>query len=348
MLKKANKTLGIVSIFFSMIVLSPSIMLPSLLQTQVQPTMLNTKTVKSIKTMTSFDRTLEAHEVVKTEEWTNGTRFDLSEHIMVNDPNLLDVWVNCTTWRTPQMLERIMASKTQESAPIRTLSTRYPYGRFIDGLYFLLKGNNGTHLVSYDHNDNYDTYHPGEWYARYNLTGTQKTHVHLAKDLIDDWRNNVIDTADLVGTIFAILGGSTTAIGGVATVLGAPWVGVPAIIWGITTIIEAIIVYVYLTQLAQWIRDVVTEQFSGDGWSWMGAILQFIAILRTNLGRIYSTGWGGSGDCFIRFGKMDDFYEVRNWEQSWGAEGVSPSSSQDYTVAWWTHRESKMYRQQGR
>jgi hypothetical protein len=326
----------------SLIVVSPSIVLPSLIQ--VKPSIENVKTINSLKKTIAFGQAFESKELIRIEEYTDGSeKFHISEYIMLNDPSCQGVYVNCTIWYNPT-LQSSRSEQAYKSAPAISSSGLYPYFDIIDGLHFLLKGNNGTHLVSYNHDNNYDSrgYHPGEWYWSGSLPGILMQHIHLPTDVITDWYNGVVDSATLWTTIFAILGGGTTIVGGVVTVLGCPPIGALAIIGGLAAILGAIVNYVYKMQLANWIRDVVTEKFSGDGWSWMGAVLSCIAVVTTNLG-----GLSPGGD-FIRFGKVDDYYEIRNWQQSWGAEGIFPGSTQDYLVAWRSKRECKLVNAVGR
>ena len=324
---KMGKYLAVLCL--SLIVVSPSIVLPSLIQ--VKPSIENVKTINSLKKMTAFGRAFESKELIRIEEYTDGSeKVHISEYIMLNDPSCQGVYVNCTIWYNPT-LQSSGSEQAYKSAPATISSSGlYPYFDIIDGLHFLLKGNNGTHLVSYNHDNNFDSrgYHPGEWYWRGSLAGIEKTHIHLATDVMTDWYNGVVDSATLWTTIFAILGGGTTIVGGVVTVLGCPPIGALAILGGLAAILGAIVNYVYKMQIANWIRDVVTEKFSGDGWSWMGAVLRFFAI------KVYNP--------YFRVPMTEyDYYEIRNWQQSWGAEGIFPGSTQDYLVAWWTYRETK-------
>lgn len=324
---KVQKLLPAIGLLLSLVIVTPNIMIASVeyVVTQIQtPTLISTETKNSVKTMVVFNQTLVANEFIRTEEWTNGTKVHISEHFILNDPTCHDVWVNCTTWFNTRKASQVTNYSTKQQA--FTTSGVYPWKAWIDGLLFLLKGNNGTHLVSYDHDDNYDTYYPQEWYRAFNLIGTQMSHIHLPTDYMTDWYNGVKDKETIIGSVFAILGGTLSIIGGVAAVLHCPWVAVPAILGGIASIVGAILVLLGFTE-SRWIRDVVTEKFNGDGWTWMGAIDGFPVLW----------WWCPFLNKPIT---IYDFYEVRYWQQSWGAEGALSTSPQEYTVAWWSKRET--------
>lgn len=319
---KVQKSLPAIGLLLSLIIVTPNIMVASVKQIWA-PRLISVEMKNSVKTMTVFNQTLMANEFIRTEEWTNGTKVYISEHFILNDPTCLDVWVNCTTWLSTTKASQV----TNYSAKQQSFTTSgvYPNKKLVDGLLFLLKGNNGTHLVSYDHDDNYDTYYPQQWYTPFTLTGIQKSHIHLPTDYMTDWYNGVKDRETIIGSVFAILGGTLSIIGGVAAILHCPWVAVPSILGGIASIIGAILELLGFTE-SRWIRDVVTEKFSGDGWTWIGVIDSFTVIRCWN-------------PFFTRPMTIWDIYECRYWQQSWGAEGIFPNSPQEYIVAWWSGRK---------
>ena len=334
-MRKVQKLMPVAGLLLCLFVISPEyLMISSMVQMQSQPMMLSKRTEHTEKSVTAFNELYMVYETLDTETWTNGTKVHICEHF--NETKQKEVWVNCTTWINSTKTSGTSKTMTYTAQPLASRS--YP-GKYIeDGfVWFLPKGNNGTCLVSYNHDDNYDAYpegtlsynnHPQEWYWEGEIQGQTKSHVHLGNQFIQDWINGVHDDTTTIGTVLALAGGATTlTLGILAAFFGIEVVGVPMIISGLVTIFGAILALLGFTK-ERWIRDVVRESFSGDGWYWMGAILRGTII------RSY--------DLYVNaIGAIWDYHEVRSWQESWGSEGIFPASPRQVSFSVYSRTEFK-------
>ena len=135
---------------------------------------------------------------------------------------------------------------------------------------FLPEGDNGTHWVKYDHDDNFDTYHPQEWYPHWNMSGNSKMHVHLSYNEVQDWKTNIQRTTDILAGIFGGASGGIDLIIAVAAFLGCSIPLVLPILGAIAGVL-AVIVWAKGYQMETWIEDVV-EAENGDGWCWWWSV----------------------------------------------------------------------------
>ena len=310
-----------------MTLLSPSIF-AAMLPTRIEPYVVSIKTMKSSKAMTVLDTSLVFNEHITTMEYNNGsTNITISEHFFIGEGECpRDLWVNMTQMLPPK--EEMIQEAHKTINLIQPCGGTFPGKYQWDGMTFLPQGNNGTHLVEYTYDDNLDTYFPCEWFTHWNLSGINRSHVHLGAQEVTDWLNGVKDTAELCSVIFAGLGGGLTLIGGIAAFFDCPLVAVPAIIAGVCSIIEAIIQWYYAILKAQWIRDAV-QTWYGDGFTWLGWVLSGLKMdwycpYETKAITVY------------------EYWAERYWEQAWGSELNQMSNQwQWYTISWFDHQNVK-------
>jgi hypothetical protein len=258
--KMLRKNLPLIASMLCMLVLSPQLLVATTSTiVDSNPTIIDVQTMTNVKPMVVLNTSLIANEFIKVERWSNGSRtIHISEHFILNHPDCRDVWVNMTqTISSTPSKSSVIKAET-----VKPLGGVYPGKYRWDRMLFLPKGNNGTHIVEYDYDDNFDTYYPSEWFTHWNLSkneygeATDLHHVHLSAQEVTDWMNGVKSRSDILAIIFGVLGGGLTIIGGVATFFECPWAAVPAIIGGISTIIAAILALLGITE-ENWIRDVV-------------------------------------------------------------------------------------------
>jgi hypothetical protein len=231
-------------------------------------------------------------------------------------------------------------------------------------LYFLLGGDyNDTMYVSYDHDDNYNVYYPGAWNMNYSLPDADypqplavQNHVHLPEMLMTEWYDGAVDTATVEGYALGLqsyLIGAGGAVGGgilgylLASLglisLSSPTGALVGVIVGaIVGVIGAIITYWQQMQgyssTAQWVRDVVTEQCTGDGWTWIWGdkvVSSFASILNPPIGQLADPRY--SPDVYEnQMYELHEFHRVTvgfdntiRFQQSWGADRNQP---QTFTV----------------
>jgi hypothetical protein len=226
----------------------------------------------------------------------------------------------------PKMIPETKIS-VAKSSYIQT-SGVWPWKTNWDNLLFLLSGNNGSAIVTYDHDDNYDTYYPTQWFARYTLTGLQKDHIHIAKDVMTDWYNGVIDRRTVVGIVLGLSGGVMAIITGILAAFVNPIAAFMTICAGIASIIGWILALLGFTE-QNWIRDVVTENYSGDGWSWTWGekiTNTYMWIFRPLVSPLYGGGFSEEDQARIwqyhRVGIGVD--NTMEFYQSWGSQRDSP------------------------
>ena len=323
-----SKNLSLIASILCMLVLSPQLLLPTALTTiQSNPTIISVQTMMNIKPMVVFNTSLVAHEFIKIEHWSNGSKtIHISEHFILNHPDCRDVWVNMT-----QTISSIQSkSLAVETKTVKPLGGVYPGKYRWDNMLFLPKGNNGTHLVEYDYDDNFDTYYPCEWFTHWNLSRneygqpTSLFHVHLSAQEVTDWMNGIKSRSDILAIIFGALGGGLSIIGGIAAFFGCPWAAVPAIIGGISEILATIIALLGITEY-NWIRDVV-QTWYGDGFTWIGTVVKYISM-----DWWYCPFWSKPITVY-------QYYTHAEWQQRWGAERDNPQS---YHISWWSYDEIK-------
>lgn len=316
-------SLSTMGLFLSLLVLATPFSMVSLnSQMLAQPMLISTHSEQRQKTTTALNETFLINETITTQLWSNGTKVIFSEDVRPNDWNIRRVRVNCTTWFNTYSSSEPTAT-TNAQIPLADNPNLFPGEHRVDILSFLPKGNNGTHFVSYDHDNNYDQrgYYPGEWYTPYSLNGLQKTHVHLAADLLDNWIRNVHDDITVLGLIICIASGAATLSLGILAGFFAVTIpaGVAMILGGCSTILGAILTYSGWTK-ENWIKYTVMERFAGDGWTWLGQ------KTITDLGERGYRPWL-SRPSWITYNA-----HLVEWDQSWGAEGVFPGSPQHYSV----------------
>jgi hypothetical protein len=322
-MKKSDRLLS--ALLLSMIVMMPGIAIPWMTppMMHMQPYIVSTNTRKSTTSVVAFNQSYTAEQCILLEEWTNGTKIKVS----LNFTHPYRVYMSGTAWKLPTISSTTSETKASRvSAPMSTgnESHLYPYtynDNLSDFMPFLRKGNNGTCIVSYNHDNNYDCrgQHPGEWYWPGKLVPsnrTQKDHIHLATQNITDWINGVHDTTTILGMVIAFAGGAATfSFGVLAALFGIEVAGVPMILSGLATMWGIILAWLGYTK-ERWIRDVVTEAFHGDGWTWVKMIDRIDYILVT-----FPFWW-----CTVY-----EHWRYTHWTQSWGSEGVL-ASTQEYEV----------------
>jgi hypothetical protein len=324
MLKKEKSITLIILLAFLLV--SPEFIVMA--NTRVESLMLSVREKKTSENVTTFGKTFKVDEFLRVEEWTNGTKLCVSVFVDLNNEEYPFLWVNCTKWNSKQTVQ---STKTKIYTPTlpSVLGGDFPGKYIYDGwIYFLPKGNNGTHYVSYDHNDNYDggpdrdqAYHPGRWYDRFNMTGRDLIHVHYTPDFLTSWYNNLTDEADAVAYWATVATGIGWAEAAIVSLLCAPVGAAIGIITAIVAIYEAIEAEQYRGK-AKWIRDVITEQFTGDGWTWTSKPQK----------RYVLTYWEPFESRPMR---VDIIWDTRNWYQSWGSEGSDPRfDGAEFDAAW--------------
>ena len=126
------------------------------------------------------------------------------------------------------------------------------------------------------------------------------------------------------------MAGTLGIIGGVAAFFHAPWVGVPAIAAGISAIWAGIAALLGYT-LDKWVRDVVMEKYSGDGWLFVDRNVDKKCALTWPW---YPT-WQELLPTYEKNIRQYWYYNdyTRKFKQTFGSQGIWASPS-DYTVQW--------------
>jgi hypothetical protein len=345
---KSKGVTSVLVVLLSLLVVSPQLMVALLtVQTQTAtPALISVQNSTFLKTLSGFNETVTLQQYVTLETWTNGTMLDISEHIL---NSTIGLCINCTTWiDTSTSTDLTVASlpETAETQSYTTESNLYPLtaqGSGTDNLLFLLKGSNSsTCWVSYDHDDNYDSrgYYPGQWDSDYSLNGAQLLHIHLPAWLVSGWINgnltamflavvdllighidNVVDLTDKAATAIGIL------LGLPLTVMGDPEMELVGWLSAFDDIIQTIEDVWTHYQQENWVKSVVEEGYSGDGWAWRGPIVdpgEFAVVT----------------DPFdTRFITQYDYYQVRTWTETFGSEGIFGKSTNTFMTYWYDHSE---------
>ncbi|MEM2912637.1 MAG: hypothetical protein QW146_09065 [Candidatus Bathyarchaeia archaeon] len=142
-----------------------------------------------------------------------------------------------------------------------------------DNMWFLPQGENGTHWVKYTHDDNYDTYYPGQWCHPWRILpgqyGNTKHHIHFSYQQIQDWKKDVSRTNVMLGFVFGGYAGVMSLFAVIQKSLQM-YYGILAVLAGLLE--------VYLTykgfEMLWWIEDVV-EAANGDGFCWYWEIKRY-------------------------------------------------------------------------
>ena len=300
------------------------------------------ETTSAMKTLQVLDNmTLPYKENTKIDYFGNGTK---KASISLNFTEFGKGGI-CVSMQT--MIQPTWARETESETSVKNYdysaqtSGLYPYVDQWDTLNFLLPGNNGSCIVSYSHNNNYDSrgYYPGLWYlpfklpdALYPAANAIADHIHIPADVMADWLNGVTDRRTVIGMVMGLAGGVMAVITGIVAILFNPVAAIAAIIAGISSIIGWMLSW-FARDEQQWKSDTVQEKQSGDGWTWTwGAKLvdSFAWIFRPPIWTITSQNDVRILERYHRVG-----IGVRNtmeFQQSWGADRDSP---QTYTVDAW-------------
>lgn len=361
MLKRKEKSLTVVCVLLSFIVISPSFLGISSLQTG--PTLLSVEEKSSTgwitPTLGSYRETKRVDRYTRIEKWTNGTKGHYASHIYLNDSECMAMWANFTAW-FPENLTTQQTSHAQ-TASVRPLVEsnldRYPK----DNVTFI-NGRNSTCYTTYEHDDNYETYYPLQWDLPFALQGLTKTHTHLAKGILDGWiSGNISDFITLTicylcyealnamsGDLISLMLEPTEAIQSKlvdeivkssADYLKSP---LNVVSYGFWELVDGFIkwlesVYEPVARVV-WMNFVVKEWFGGDAWAWGGPVEEwgFYAISSASWYRCLGPPlWEFRLSPRRRF----DIYDARSWKQSYGSEGIFYGSPHDCTIAWCTRTE---------
>jgi len=322
------------------------------------PSLIRVETTNVMKTLAMFGCINVVQQFTSLETWTNGTKVCLADHVINFTNPICGVWVNCTTW-----LNSAAASTTIKSAPTTTIVQPSVFRAYsesalysntattpdTDFLMFLLKGSNGTCFVSYDHDNNYDQrgYYPGGWNEDYYLNGMWKVHIHFPQKLLSDWIQGN-QTAMLLVVAKMLLGKIVKSTlqnffyaicEAFAAFFDSPYyvavMAVPAFIDFINLMYQ---VYGYAAQIF-WIRNVVLESFSGDGWAWREKTIYSSDYKMSRPAPRH--GSDNYDDYWAKCWQILDCYDVRYWYQTWGADGVF-GTPMFYQINWWDHLEVHM------
>jgi len=298
---------------------------------------INIQTASCTTMIQVLDKTLPAKQTSRIETFANGTRkVSISLNFTLQHGGIR---VSMETLIQPKTAEA--QSEMPNYSATATSSDLYPYTAVWDYLNFLIKGHNDSCVVSYNHDNNYDSrgYYPGDWYKDYSLPNAlypaplaTHDHIHIPTNVMTDWYNGVVDRQTVVGIVMGLAGGVMAVITGVVAIFIDPLAAILTIIAGVSSIIGWILAILGYNE-QNWIRDVVTEKYSGDGWTWTwGAriINTFCWIFHPPIFDIYT-----ENDLYI----LQQFHRVgigicntMQFKQSWGADRDSP---QTYTIDVW-------------
>jgi hypothetical protein len=248
------------------------------------------------------------------------------------------MWLNCTTWINTTISETSKI-RTEHLSDVFCGVSSVLEKRKIDNLWFVLQGSNATCYATYDHNDNYDTYHACRWDDSYVLEGKEKEHIHLPRSLITSWLYGNISGVEAIYCEMAIRSGIEWGIEEILSELGISSASIAAML-GISPELPGVAVFIFmlcyeiyetLETLAKlwgylstiyWLLTVVREHFSGDAWAWMGNIWSGYII------QLFDPLEGAPMT-------VDRYWDIRYWEQSWGAEGIYSTTPHQYIIGWW-------------
>lgn len=350
MLKRKEKSLTVVCVLLSLIVVSPSFLGISSLQTG--PRLLSVEEQSSTEWITptigSYRETKKVDSYKRIEKWTNGTKAHYASHVYLNDPQCMDMWANFTTW----LPENLTTQQTSQSsaASVQPLTEGNLQKYKMDGDIWFINGENSTCFTTYPHDDNYETYHPLEWNLPFALQGLTKTHTHLPKGILDDWVNGNISAAIFVGLCFLGYAAINRLSDGLLGLIVEGGEGIQSKIldtmaeelsknidspllvainsligWGreVASVWSDISPYY---DNVMWTENVVREQFGGDGWTWHGPWYNVGTFFR-------STDLSNSKPMTII-----DTYAAMGVQATYGTEGIF-GTQREFISQWHTKRE---------
>lgn len=339
------------------------------LSLELQPRLIDSQVSRTVKTIEAMGMSIPSVITTRIEEWSNGTKFHMifyhlldansemgclkapeeidfskpREYYGTNSTPSREVIVTYTKWITNSSAATPKETSQANQALTNLLETGvyYPYTSLIDTLQFVLKGRFGNVFVSYDHNDNYNSevnggVYPLEANTPYILKGSQKPyHVHLTKDLLDGWVVGNLTAALVVGATFLasyVIGeliekGLAAVSSTIAAILAAPVVVVILAIIDIAEALKALLEMLGFINEAQWVENVIREHFLGDGWAWRGPIYgrEFVGWVWCPFWTRPITGWG--------------IYQYREFEQTWGSEGIFNPNTHKCSICWYDRTE---------
>ena len=368
-MKKASPFIGVMLI----IILCPTYLaVPTI--SQLQPQLLTVQTRIETKMEQVFNETILTTELTRIEKWTNGTLLQMTFYHILNPSNSSaqqasnityiaklatlqiehqpreyygtnstpprEIIVTYRKWITNTTTPETESALAETSSIEPMAGMRYPYieiSNRTDYLQFVLKGKYGNVFATYDHNDNYNDEKDGGVYpleanTPYILSGSRKPyHIHLTRDLLNSWVVGNISEALAVAASFIIWSsveelvkkGLEAASEKVAAILGSPVVVAISVIWDIVDTINKLLEILGFINQAQWVENVVRERSLNDGWAWRGPIFksEFIGWVWCPFRFRPITGWG--------------IYQYREFEQTWGSEGIFNSNPHQYYICWY-------------
>lgn len=295
MLKRKEKSLTAVCVLLCFIVVSPSFLGISSLQTgpRVLSVEVRSSTEWVTPTLGIFNETKQVYRYTRIEKWTNGTKMHYASYVYLDDSHCMGFWANYTAW----LPQNFSAQQTSQSstASVQPLEEGNLPKKFRDGDIVFIYGSNSTCYTTYEHDDNYETYHPLQWNAPFALQGIEKTHIHLAKGILDGWVGGNVSTALFMGACLLGYEAINYLSGDLLALISDPSQTVcekltldmlrkyaeatgstllKAIAWHLELWGLAFLQWIwdswgYWSQCV-WIENVVREHFGGDGWVWHG------------------------------------------------------------------------------
>lgn len=313
-----------IALLLSILITTPSILSATTKKVSSE-TIIDVKTTSNTKTMNVLNMTIPYEENTKIVTYYNGT---MKASISLNytfERKPICVSMEKTIYpETMKPETKVSASESNYEAQIA--GGCWPWKTQWDNLTFLKPGTNGSAIVSYAHDDNYDTYYAGLWYARYSLAGAAASHIHIPTDVMTDWHNGVVDRRTVVGIVMGLSGGIASLIMGILASFANPAAAFITICAAIASIWGWIMALLGFTE-QNWIRDVVKEKFSGDGWTWTWG--QQVASTRMWLSNPYINPYS---DVF------SDEQCARLWQ--YHRVDVGTDNNVQYEQSWGSHRDS--------
>jgi hypothetical protein len=351
MLKRKEKSLTMLCVLLSFIVVSPSFLSIPLLQTG--PTLLSVETRSSTEwvapTLGGFRETKRVDRYVRIEKWTNGTKKHCASHIYLNVPECWEMWANYTGW----LPENLTAQQTSQSqtASLQPLTEGNLPKEPKDGNIVFIYGRNSTCYTTYEHDDNYEMYYPLLWDTPFALQGLTKTHVHLAKSLLAGWISGNISEMIFLGVTLLTYeainalsgdlielitkGGDairdkilTSILDWLVVSIGCPEI---AAFWGLWGWVEAFLECLKPLEKAVWVASVVEELFGGDGWTWHGPYYDVAEVIEV-----------GYFPFDTKPGSVWNVSYVKGVQATWGKDTIFGTPG-EYIVLWNDHREIFSY-----
>ncbi len=275
---KERKAICMISTLMCILLLSPKLV--AAMTMNMNSTMIiDVQTTTSSETIRVLDEEITAVQHVRVETFGNGMK---NITISLNfSKDHADVCITMNTMTSMASMTTKSERSVQKPNYAVQTSMVYPWKDLWDGLVFVKQGNNGTHIVCHDHDDNLDTYYPDQPYAEYTLAGLAKDHGHLPTQLMAGWLSGAISRDNVIFYILAGAGGSLAVLGGLLAFFVNPLAGLFTITAGISAIIGALLHLLGWSSEADWIQDRVIETQWGDAWTWIwgGKILDAGAFI---------------------------------------------------------------------